>query len=156
VVPARPAPAAPATAKKRVLRPAPLAVGAVTLLAAGVLTWIVLSGGTDAPALDDAGPVTSAVASDPALAVVDLVPPPADLTGTVTPDGVTFTWINPEPQAGDSYDWQRTKTGQDEPANRVSDPSVTITGVQQACIEVVIVRDNGSSSVRPADTCVGE
>ena len=39
------------------------------------------------------GPSTSAVTSDPALAVVDVVPPPADLTGTVTPDGVAFTWV---------------------------------------------------------------
>ena len=156
VVPARPAPTAPAPAKKRALRPAPLAVGAVTLLAAGMLTWIVVSGGTDAPTLDDTGDATSVVASDPALAVVDVVPPPVDLTGTLTPDGVAFTWTNPEPQAGDSYDWQHTKTGQEEPANRVTDPGVTIGGVQQACIEVVIVRDNGSSSVRPADACVGE
>jgi hypothetical protein len=128
----------------------------VALLAAGALAWIVASGGTAAPALDS--PTTAAApTSDPALAVVDVVPAPAELTGTATADGVSFTWTNPEPRTGDSYDWQRVRTGGPEEAvNRVSDPAVTITGVAQACIEVVIVRDDGSSSVRPAQACVGE
>lgn len=157
VVPARSAPgaAAPAAPARR-LRPVPLAIGAVALLAAGALAWIVASGGTAAPALDS--PTTAAApTSDPALAVVDVVPAPAELTGTATADGVSFTWTNPEPRTGDSYDWQRVRTGGPEEAvNRVSDPAVTITGVAQACIEVVIVRDDGSSSVRPAQACVGE
>jgi len=138
-----------------VLRPGPLAIAGVVLLAAGALTWIVAGGGTGAPTIDQ-GSTGTATTSDPALAVVDVVPAPAGVTGSVTPDGVTFGWTNPDPQPGDSYDWQRTRTGQDEPVNRVTDPRVTIPGVQQACIEVVLVRDNGSSSVRPADACVGE
>jgi hypothetical protein len=138
------------------MRPVPLLVGAGVLALAGALTWIVLGRGTDAPPID-AGTATSAtVTSDPALAVVDVVPQPAGLTGAVTPDGVAFTWTNPDPQPGDSYDWQRTGTGADEPVNRVTEATLTIEGARQACIEVVIVRDNGSSSVRPADACVGE
>ncbi len=153
IVPGRPAATtAPAQPKKK--RTGPLAVGAGLLVVAAGLTWIVVSGGTGNPALDTTG--TTTVTSDPALAVVDVVPPPAGLTGTVTPDGVTFTWTNPEPQPGDGYDWQRTRTGQDEPVSRVTEPVVTIPGATRACIEVVTVRDNGSSSVRPADACVGE
>jgi serine/threonine protein kinase len=162
VVPARPTPAEPAAGPERpgpggrTLRPVPLLVGAGVLALAGALTWIVLGRGTDAPPID-AGTATSAtVTSDPALAVVDVVPQPAGLTGAVTPDGVAFTWTNPDPQPGDSYDWQRTGTGADEPVNRVTEATLTIEGARQACIEVVIVRDNGSSSVRPADACVGE
>jgi len=155
VVPTGPGPAVPASPRRPVLRPVPLAIAGVVLLAAGALTWIVAGGGTGAPTIDQ-GSTGTATTSDPALAVVDVVPAPAGVTGSVTPDGVTFGWTNPDPQPGDSYDWQRTRTGQDEPVNRVTDPRVTIPGVQQACIEVVLVRDNGSSSVRPADACVGE
>jgi hypothetical protein len=154
VVPARPAATtAPAPARKK--RTVPLALGAAALVVAAGLTWIVVAGGTGNPALDTTGTATT-MTSDPALAVVDVVPQPAGLTGTVTPDGVTFTWTNPDPQPGDGYDWQRTKTGQAETVSRVTEPAVTIPGATQACIEVVIVRDNGSSSVRPADACVGK
>ena len=154
IVPVRPAATtAPAPARKK--RTVPLALGAAALVVAAGLTWIVVAGGTGNPALDTTGTATT-LTSDPALAVVDVVPPPAGLTGTVTPDGVRFTCTNPDPQPGDGYDWQRTKTGQPETVSRVTEPAVTVPGATQACIEVVIVRDNGSSSVRPADACVGE
>ena len=85
------------------------------------------------------------------------MPAPAGGDRQRNPDGVTFGWTNPDPQPGDSYDWQRTRTGAGPSRRtRVTDPGSDIRGVQQACIEVVIVRDNGDSSVRPANECVGQ
>ena len=131
----------------------PLLVGAAVLLLGAGLTWLVLSGGTTPPPL----PVTPAgPPSSTALAVVEVVPPPADLIGLATPEGLTFSWSNPDPQPGDSYDWRRSDLTDEEPVSRVTDTTVSIPGVQQGCIEVVLVRDNGGSSARPATGCVGQ
>ena len=124
----------------------------ILVLGAG-LTWAVLSGGSTPPPLPS---TTTSAATTTELAIVEVVPPPADLAGLATPEGLTFTWRNPDPQPGDSYDWRRSDLTDDEPVSRVTDPTVSIPGVQQGCIEVVLVRDNGGSSARPATGCVGQ
>ena len=120
---------------------------------AGALTWIVVSNGAAPPAVDQPDP---SVSQEVPLAIVGVVPAPTDLAGQATPDGVTFTWTNPDPRPGDTFDWSRTDLGADQPVARVPEPTVTVPGVQKACVEVVIVRDNGSSSAAPARECVGQ
>ena len=153
VVPAVAAPtAAPASTPRRSHRGA-IITGAVVVAVAGALTWIVVSNGAAPPAVDQPG---TTVSQEVPLAVVGVVPAPTDLTGQQTLDGVTFTWTDPDPQPGDSCDWSRTDLGADQPVARVPEPTVTVPGVQKACVEVVIVRDNGSSSATPARECVGQ
>ncbi|WP_395725253.1 protein kinase domain-containing protein [Nakamurella sp.] len=151
VVPPRPAATAAPPATKR--RWVPVAVGVAVLVLAGGLTWIVLRGGTGAPAL---GAETATASAPTGNALPEaVVPAPTDLTGTVTPAGVVFTWTNPAPQAGDSYSWTRSDPGQAGSAAAVTEPSVTVTGVAQACVEVELVRDDGRYSARPAQACAG-
>lgn len=157
VVPPRPLPAEPTPAARKGLRPIPLVVGAAGLAAVGVLTWIVVSGGTDVPPPDAATTTSAAVtnlAIDPTGAEA-VVPAPTDLAGTVTPDGVVFTWTNPAPQDGDGFTWSRTDAGADDSAHQVAAPPVTVTGVPQACIEVLLVRENGQATKHPAQACAG-
>ena len=87
--------------------------------------------------------------------VIGVVPAPTDLVGQQTPEGVSFTWTNPDPQAGDTFDWNRSDLGPDQPVTRVREPTVTVPGVQKACVEVVIVRDNGSATASAVNACVG-
>jgi serine/threonine protein kinase len=157
VVPPRPVPAPVAPTRRRGLRPLPLIVGVAVLAGAGVLTWIVVSGGTGIPAPDGTSTSSAAatnLAIDPTEAEA-VVPAPADLAGTVTSDGVVFTCSNPAPRDGDSYSWTRTDAGAAATANPVSAPPITVSGASQACIEVLVVRDVGRASAHPAQACAG-
>lgn len=157
VVPPRPVLAPPADTRRKALRPVPLIVGAAVLAGVGVLTWIVVSGGTGIPSPD--APTTSSAAAtnlaiDPTGAEA-VVPAPVGVAGTVTPDGVMFTWSNPAPRGGDSYSWTRTDVGAAATANPVPAPPITVSGASQACIEVLLVRDVGQASAHPAQACAG-
>ncbi|HEY5882274.1 MAG TPA: serine/threonine-protein kinase [Nakamurella sp.] len=151
LVPPRPAAAAPAPAKRRALRPVSIAAGVAVLALAGTLTWVVASGGTQPPDLGRDSGMTTAPAGNAVDEVI--VPAPTDLAGSVTPDGVVFTWSNPDPRAGDSFSW--TRTGGDGSANQVSAAPVTVPGVPQACIEVTLIREIGRYSTHPAQACAG-
>jgi hypothetical protein len=153
VVPALPVPTAAPASTPRKSHHVAIITGAVAVMVAGALSWIVVSKGAAPPAVDQ--PDTT-VSQEVPLAVVGVVPAPTDLAGQQTPDGVTFTWTNPDPQPGDTFDWSRTDLGADQPVTRVSEPTVTVPAVQKACVEIVIVRDNGSSSASPARECVGQ
>jgi len=152
VVPSVPAPAAGPAATPRKSHRAAILTGAVALMVAGALTWIVVSKGADPPPVDQPEPTVS---QGIPLAVVGVVPAPTDLVGQQTPEGVSFTWTNPDPQAGDTFDWNRSDLGPDQPVTRVREPTVTVPGVQKACVEVVIVRDNGSATASAVNACVG-
>jgi hypothetical protein len=154
VVPSRPesATATPADAAEQKSRIPVLAGLVAGLVVIGGLAWILVTQGTDAPQV----PNGTTVPTETALAIDVLVPPPTDLTGTPGPDGVVFTWTNPDPKQGDSYDWHRTDPGADPSVARVQDPTVTVTGAQTPCILVEIVRDDGSASAHGADACVGQ
>jgi len=151
VVPLRAASAVPPPVRRR--RLVPVLIGAAVLVLAGGLTWLVVRGGTEAPSLGD----TTATASTPTGNALPeaVVPAPADLTGTVGPAGVVFTWTNPDPQAGDRYSWTSTGPGPAGSAAAVIEPSVTVPGATAACVEVELVRDNGRYSAHPAQACAG-
>ena len=90
--------------------------------------------------------------------VVAVVPAPTGLTGVRLADGsVAFTWVNPDPAAGDQYLWGvRSATGEPTLA-LLAEPTVTVPAGAggQVCIEVSIVRADRSVSARPAEVCVG-
>ena len=112
----------------------------VALVIVGVSLPGMLGGGSEPT------PVTSSRPQDPVSAVV---PEPEDLAGTVTADGVAFSWTNPDPQEGDRYLVGVVSRAGEEPqfepveateATVPADPSGT------TCVEVLIVRENGQSS----------
>ena len=100
---------------------------------------------------------TSGFGAQGAQGVVAVVPAPTGLTGVRQADGsVSFTWVDPEPAAGDQYLWGvRSATGQPTLA-LLAEATVTVPGGagRQVCIEVSIVRVDRSASARPAEVCV--
>ncbi|HEX5331437.1 MAG TPA: serine/threonine-protein kinase [Cellulomonas sp.] len=104
------------------------------------------------------GAATSGFGAQDVGGVVAVVPAPTGLTGVRQADGsVSFTWVNPEPAAGDHYLWGvRSATGEPTLA-LLTEPTVTVPGGAggQVCIEVSIVRADRSVSARPAEVCVG-
>jgi serine/threonine protein kinase len=158
-VPVRSDRVAPPTADpiKKSRIPAVIA-GVVGLLVAGVLAWIVISQGTQAPTV--ATDTTSLTPT--ALAFEAVVPAPGAVTAEPSPDGLIFAWTNPDPQPGDSYDWWLGEADSDGPATiRVQAPPVVIpeaviSAAQPPCFNVIIIRDNGTYSARPANKCLGQ
>jgi serine/threonine protein kinase len=98
------------------------------------------------------------LAAPPLGGVATVVPAPTGLAGARRSDGsVDFTWVNPEPAAGDRYLWGvRSLTGEPTLA-LVDSPRVSVPpgDGQQVCIEVSIVRADRSASARPAEMCAG-
>lgn len=137
-------PAAPTTIRRR--WPWMVAAGAAVAVVAAVVVTILLGGTAPAP-LPGGGRTTGST-----IASVDLgVPEPTGLTVTRNGDSLTFTWHNPDPQPGDSYQWQRTDTDGQQQAQSVTGPSVVINA-SSACIQVRLIRDNGQFS-DPAALC---
>ncbi len=109
----------------------------------------VLGGGT--------APSPTASATDEPIDVLPAAAPrPEELSGTVTPAGVVFTWVNPDPADGDAYLWGVVTAGAGEPAlQSVTEPTVTVPADPSGttCIEVLTRRANGQAS-QPARACV--
>lgn len=87
------------------------------------------------------------------------VPQPTNLNGTWDGQNATFTWTNPDPQAGDTYAWAPIS---DEPGatgaqtSIAEETSVTFEATDQksrTCIQVSIVRSDGHMSAIPATAC---
>jgi hypothetical protein len=126
--------------------------GAFVLVVAVILALAlpaVLGGGSD--------PTPTAQPTDEPIDVVPVsAPPPADLAGTVTPEGVVFTWVNPDPADGDAYLWGVVTRGGGDPAlEQIADTTVTVPADPSGttCIQVLTRRANGQAS-EPASACV--
>jgi serine/threonine protein kinase len=130
-----------------------IGIAAAALIIIAVIVGVslpgMLSGERDEATPSD-GPV---VPQDPVAAVV---PKPEDIAGSVVPEGVRFTWTNPDPLEGDHYivgvvtraDTQPELTSIDAAEYVVpADPSGT------TCVEVTLVRENGRQS-EPVTGCV--
>ena len=67
------------------------------------------------------------------------------VTGTTVSGGVKFSWSYRNPAPGDVFHWRNDTTGKFALATT---PSVTVpvTGNQQVCIQVEVVRQNGETS----------
>ncbi len=138
-------PAEPA-APRRWLRVVGAATGVVVV--AAVATGAVLAFQRDTRVADEPSPTA------PTAAVVRAVPAPTQVQGTLTSDGVVFTWTNPEPKDGDGYLWAPVEMGGERQRERIEVPSVTVpvTG-ERVCVNVYVVRSDGRASA-PAEGCV--
>jgi serine/threonine protein kinase len=128
----------------------PLIVGIITgvvIVAAVVVTAIALPRAN--------APTPTATPGGGGGITIDVVP--NAVAGPVTrgADGttVTFTWKNPDPKTGDSYQWTREATNADPVAT--SKPSAVVTGVpvgSSVCIDIIIIRA-GRASAEPLKEC---
>jgi eukaryotic-like serine/threonine-protein kinase len=142
--------AAPARKPRRALVWSLVGVAAVVIVAVIVAVSLPALVG-DAPAATPAPTRQTAEPQDPISTAVGA---PKDLAGTVTPDGVVFTWTNPAPKDGDTYLWGVAAVGADTRFDVVDQPTVTVpaSAAGQTCIEVMVKRANGSSS-EPVGGC---
>jgi serine/threonine protein kinase len=146
----RAADAAPARKPRRALLWSLIGVAAVVIVAVIVAVSLPALVG-DAPAATPAPTRQTAEPQDPISTAVGA---PKDLAGTVTPDGVVFTWTNPNPKDGDTYLWGVATVGSETAFATVDQPTVTVpaSAAGQTCIEVMVRRTNGSSS-EPVGGC---
>jgi serine/threonine protein kinase len=129
-----------------------IGLAAAFVIIAAVIVGVSLPGilsGDKGEASPTDGPVAP---QDPVSAVV---PAPEELAGAAVPEGVRFTWTNPDPQDGDHYIVGAVTRADEQPqlesieeAEYVvpADPSGT------TCVEVTLVRENGRQS-EPVTGC---
>ncbi|WP_229051838.1 serine/threonine-protein kinase [Aeromicrobium sp. Leaf350] len=147
--PAAPAPAtttAPAQPERRRRSPWVWVSGLVVLLViAGLVATALLSGASsDRDQSDD---LDDPQRQDP-TDIGDAPQAPVDLDGTLDGALATFTWVNPDPQEGDTYVWMRAGAGQLNTANEVAEPTVSIRTTEgvTTCIVVMVKRADGRTS----------
>ena len=142
--------AEPGLAHRRSHTPAIIGTAAVVVLAV-VIAVVIATRGT-APA---AGPSpTTTAQTRPSLVQEDLPPAPVNVVGKKSGDNIGFSWTNPKPLEGDSYQWRRTDQDQSATASWAASAttSATVVGAARACIEVMTIRANSALS-DPATSC---
>ncbi|MCD1267826.1 protein kinase [Microbacterium sp. MEC084] len=88
----------------------------------------------------------------------EAVPLVVDAQGVIEGENAVFTWRNPEPEEGDYYQWvRRTLDGTGAP-EQTDVPTVTMPteGQSQVCIDVTLVREDGTFSNAPVTICAPE
>ena len=121
-----------------------VAVAVVTLVVIGVVAVLSLRGG---PGGDDRLSTTTGTdpVSSPGSALIPHVPKLEQLTVKATSAGdVVVTWVNPDPQAGDTYYWRRVDPGAPSGTDFVTTTTLQAGKLQpggRPCFEVQLVRD---------------
>ena len=169
-------PASPVVEGSTVLRPAPPAPGsepapvppsttarrrssrrlAATLGVAAAVLIVVIGSGVVISAFAGRSSRDSGPGDDGGGGIQVQVVPTA-VAGTVSrsADGQTavFSWSNPSPKAGDTFQW--TRTGGNTDPKSTSDATATVTGLTPGaavCIDVDVVR-GGRTSAEPLELC---
>lgn len=123
-----------------------LAISGGTLLALAVTLGIVMASSAPQPQVL----ASEQVSRPPADALDDgSVPDVAKLAGTAGAAGkVRFTWTNPQPKPGDTYKWRikTVKGGGGYLSTSVPRVDVTANPTEPTCVQVIIVRSDGSAS----------
>lgn len=152
---ATPAATGPAPATATTAPPARSRKGLwIGLIAAAVVAVVVvgavLVASALAPPAEVAGPQeTATTAPEPQDPVADFIAAPERSDHTIRGGEVIFRWVNPDPQEGDTYVWQRVRLdGGEAAAENVAKTSVVVPldGDTQVCIDVSVRRENGATS----------
>ena len=136
-----------------------LAAGAAVLAIVAVVAVQVLGHGGGGQA--SAGPTAAGQATAPGGAddaIGDTEPgTPTVKAHRVSATEVEFTWTYANPAAGDTFRWQRVSGTAGPPDGRTSTPSlpVHLASGQAICIQVEVVRLDGTESAQPGQACSG-
>ncbi|MBT2548506.1 serine/threonine-protein kinase [Arthrobacter sp. ISL-65] len=129
-----------------------LAISGGTLLVLAVIVGIVVASAAPQP---QARP-TETVSKPPADAVDDgSVPDVAKLAGSAGAQGkVRFTWTNPQPKPGDAYKWRikTVKGGGSYLSTSATRVDVTANPAEPTCVQVILVRSDGTASPAGEDS----
>jgi serine/threonine protein kinase len=92
--------------------------------------------------------------SEPQDVVSDFVPKVVDLSGSRQGDVIVFTWLNKDPQEGDTFIWNVVDvTGQVDPQQSDAAVAQVAARAGTVCIDVMLRRDDGRIS-EPVRGCV--
>ncbi|WP_104137158.1 serine/threonine-protein kinase [Arthrobacter sp. ZGTC131] len=129
-----------------------LAIAGGTLLVLAVIVGIVVASAAPQPQVQP----TEQVSKPPADALDDgSVPDVAKLAGAAAAAGkVKFTWTNPQPKPGDMYKWRvkTVKGGGSYLTTSAPRVDVTANPTEPTCVQVIIVRSDGSASPAGEDS----
>ena len=110
-----------------------LLAGAAALLVVGLVLF--LTAGDDDPP-PDTTPTPGETTPDALDPLAPTVPP--EVTGRRTTQGVVFRWAAADgAQAGDSWQWRRTDSGDER---RTTDTSLTVRADERVCLQVRLIR----------------
>jgi len=130
-----------------------IGLGAAALVVVAIIVGVSLPGllgGTPEPQQTEG-------TTKPQDVIALTVPAVEDVVGEQVDGGVRFTWTNPDPQDGDFYLVQEvslTDTSAEQQPVKVAEVTVPAAAAGQTCIDVLLVRKNGTSH-DPADPTRG-
>jgi serine/threonine protein kinase len=129
-----------------------IGLGAAALIIVAVIVGVSLPGMLSGTAGQQPEPSTSSKPQDPIAAVVA---PVTDVVGTPVEGGVKFTWTNPDPQDGDFYIVETVTLDGSVPEPdpvEVAEIVVPLAESGRTCIDVTLVRENGTAQQNPDKT----
>ncbi|WP_314506250.1 serine/threonine-protein kinase [uncultured Microbacterium sp.] len=92
--------------------------------------------------------------AEPQDVVSDFVPKVVDVTGARQGEQIVFTWVNKDPQEGDTFIWNLVDvTGQVDPQQSETPVAQLPAAAGTVCIDVMLRRDDGRVS-EPVRGCV--
>lgn len=126
---------------------------ALSVLAAAVVVIGTIIGLNVLVAGIDTPPETTET-TEPQDVVSDFVPKVVDLTGTRQGEQIVFTWVNKDPQEGDTFIWSVVDvSGQVDPQQAEQPVAQVPAGSGTVCVDVMLRRDDGRVS-EPVRGCV--
>jgi serine/threonine protein kinase len=138
----------PAPPEPRSRRPAIIGIAAAALalvIVAVVVVSIVVAGGNVVD--DDPLPTPTATGGGGPAIVENAVPTPEGPVVAKSGDVVTFTFVNPAPEDGDSYQYARSENP--TAVFAIPEPVVSIAGIadgQSTCVDTYVVRSGKRSA----------
>jgi serine/threonine protein kinase len=128
-----------------------LAVSGGTLLVLAIIVGIVVASAAPQPKV-----LPSEQPSKPPADALDdgSVPDVAKLAGSAAAGKVRFTWTNPQPKPGDTYKWRikTVKGGGNYLSTSATRVDVSPNPDEATCVQVIIVRSDGSASPAGEDS----